>query len=154
MQKHSSCCILSGSNFLFNYSIYWGYVGEEKYWVNTFWAHNYSNALFLNSPPWSLCMDLMKYPTSLWTFLQKTSKFAKNSFLWVKNIIHVNLEKSSTITKAYVLTPKVAVQVGPKSSIWRNCRGLDVLTMYLPLKDERVLLTHLTCITDVIFFKL
>ena len=67
--------------------------------------------------------------------LRSAIKEENVSSLCAKNETHVNLEKSSTITKPYLLPPKLVVLVDPKRPRCNNSSGLDVDTMFLDLKD-------------------
>ena len=57
------------------------------------------------------------------------------SSLCAKNEIHVNLEKSSTTTSPYLLSPKLVILVGPKRSRCNKSSGPDVDITFLDLKD-------------------
>src|ERR1044072_6281404 len=60
------------------------------------------------------------------------------SLFCTRKKVQVYLEKSSTITKAYTLPPKLLVLDGPNKSICNNCSGLVVDTTFLDLKVDFV----------------
>ena len=57
------------------------------------------------------------------------------SSLCAKNKTHVNLEKSSTTTKPYLLPPKLVILMDPKRSKCSSSSDLDVDAIFLDLKD-------------------
>ena len=64
-------------------------------------------------------------------FSTKHFKLVKSFRFFSKKYVHVNLEKSSTQTKMYLVPPKLSVCIGPTRSMWRSFRG-SLVERYLP----------------------
>ena len=62
----------------------------------------------------------------IWACLQTFANSLKASFFSFKNETQVNREKSSTITKMYLLRPKLCTRMGPHRSMYRSSSGLEV----------------------------
>src|ERR1043165_5531951 len=83
-------------------------------------------------------MDTIFSDFSFWICFAYFLKALKASLFCTRNNVQEYLEKSSTITKAYTLPPKLFVLDGPKRSMCNNCSGLVVDTTFLDLKDDFV----------------
>ena len=118
----------------------WGVLGEEKLWEMSFSLQKFSKAWFSNSPPWSDLMEVMQKPFSSWTLFKNILKASQTSSLRIKNINHVNLGKSSKMTRLYFLPPKLTVLVGPKRLRCKSSSGLVVETTLLLWKELSVCL--------------
>src|ERR1051325_8435916 len=69
-------------------------------------------------------MDTIFSDFSFWICFAYFLKALKASLFCTRNKVQEYLEKSSTITKAYTLPPKLFVLDGPKRSMCNNCSGL------------------------------
>ena len=78
---------------------------------------------------------------SFWILFEKILKASQASFLWIRNITQVNMEKSSPMTRSYFLPSRLVVLVGPKRSICKSLSDLVVETTFLLWK---VLLVYLS----------
>ena len=90
-------------------------------------------------------MEVIQKCFSFWSLFENVLKASQASSLWIRNITHVNLEKSSTITRPYFLLLRLVVLVGPNRSRCKNSSDLVVdttlllwkeLLAYLPLRQN------------------
>jgi len=84
------------------------------------------NFVFSNSVLLSLLILIMALPFSLCSWVHRPLNTLKVSDFSLMNFTQINLEKSSTTTKAYLLPPMLSTSIGPIKSMCRSSRTLEV----------------------------
>lgn len=98
-------------------------------------SQNSEKLWFSNSPPWFVLIMVMLYPFSFWTFPCKFHKWLNASCLWARNVAHVNLEQSSTITRQYLLPFRIMVLICPNKLICNSYKYRLVVIIFIDLNE-------------------
>ena len=120
VQKHHPSHLLNGSIFTFNNPILLRSLRSRELLLDSIFLTKFFQLWFLNSFPWSLLRQAMDEFFSTWNRLHRFSILLATSNFSLRSSTHVNLEKSSTITKIYLFPPRLSVQVRPIRSTWRR----------------------------------
>jgi len=93
------------------------------------------NFSFWNYPPWSLLIAQILLQHVSYNLFASFLNSGYASFIECRKRVQVNLEKSSTTTKAYKFPPRLIVLEGPNKSMCKSSRGYEVETQFFKLKD-------------------
>ena len=92
-------------------------------------ARKLSKSLFLNSRPLSLLIFLTVFLSCSSTCLMNVFSLGVASDFCLRKKTQVKREKSSTITRIYLLPPKLSITEGPHKSICKSSRASAIFVL-------------------------
>ena len=125
--KHDFGWLLESSILTFHNPVLLWVIGEDNSCPMPSKEQKSTNLLFSNSFPWSLRILMISLSFSLWILWHRSLNTSKTSDFYLMKFTHMNIEKSSTTTYAYLFPQRLSTRIGPIRSIWRSSKTFEVV---------------------------